>query len=277
MAPINLAYLELRLSGGVANAEPESSLGGLMSGQRIYSKAVTGLGTITGITLDDAPGCTNGPGTLLFSSATQSFVWIPPRGVAGVPTPVTGHGRLAVPGSSGWLFLTVDMAALPDIDQSDTLMISPIQNALFDDISPTDSFAGATAYRCCYLYNAHDTDPFDSVSLYISGQPNGPDDLFVGLDPAGTGNGSSTGVATLIPSEPIPPDPAVIFSQPNSIETALNLGPLEAGQACAIWLQRVVPGQILTSLSVDSASLAFGVEYRVPALTFLRPSSDLFP
>ena len=263
MAPINLAYLELRLSGGVANAEPEASLGGLMSSQRIFSKSVSAPRNITGITLDDAPGCANGPGMLLFSSSTQSFVWIPSRGLAGVPTPVTGNGRLAVPGSSGWLFLTVDKATLPDADQSDTLMVSPIQNALFDDISRTDSFAGATAYRCCYLYNAHDTDPIDSVSLTISAQPNGPDDLFVGLDPAGTGNGSSTGVAALIPSESTPPDPAAIFSQPSSVETALNLGPLQAGQARAVWLQRVVPGQILTSLSVDSASLAFAVEYRV--------------
>ena len=263
MAPINLAYLELRLSGGVTNSEPKASLGGGMSGQRIGCKSVTGLHPITGVILDDAPGCANGPGTLLFSSAAQSFVWIPPHGLAGVPTPVTGNGRLAVPGSSGWLFLTVDVAALPDTDQSDTILVSPIQNAVFDDISRVDSFAGATAYRCCYLYNVHDTDPFDSVSLYINGQPNGPDDLSVGLDPAGTGNGSSNGVAAVIPSESTPPDPAVIFSRPNSIETSLNLGLLEPGHARAVWLQRVVPGQILTSLSVDSASLAFAVEYRV--------------
>ena len=265
MAPINLAYLELRLSGGVANAEPEASLGGVMSGQRIGCKSVTGLHHITGVTLDDAPGCANGPGTLLYSSATQSFVWMPPHGLAGVPTPVTGNGRLAVPGSSGWLFLTVDVAALPDSDQSDILMVSPMANSVFDGITQRESFHGNTAYRCVYVLNTHDTDPFDSVSLTISSQPNGPDDLLVGLDPAGTGNGSSTGVAAVIPSESTPPDPAVIFSQPTAIETALNLGPLEAGQARAVWLQRVVPGQILTSLSVDSASLAFGVEYRVPA------------
>ena len=265
MAPINLAYLELRLSGGVANAEPEVSLGGLMSSRRIFSKSVSAPHNITGITLDDAPGCANGSGMLTYSASTQSFVWIPPRGVPGVPTPVTGSGRLAVPGSSGWLCLTVDLAALPDTDQGDSILVSPIQNAVFDDISRTDSFAGATAYRCCYLFNAHDTDPFDNVSLFISGQPSGPDDLFVGLDPAGIGNGSSTGVAALIPSESTPPDPALIFSQPNSIETALNLGPLEPGQARALWLQRVVPGPVLTSLGVDCASLAFGVEYRVPA------------
>lgn len=252
MAPINLAYLELRLSGGAANAEPEASLGGVMSSQRIYSKAVTDLCTITGITLDDGPGCANGSGTLTYSASTQSFVWIPPRGLAGLPTAVTGNGRLAVPGSSCWLFLTVDMAALPDTDQSKTLRVSTIQNAVFDDISRTDSLAGATAYRCCYLYNAHDSDPFDSVSLYISGQPSGPDDLLVGLDPAGTGKSSSTGVAALIPSESTPPDSAVIFSQPTTRETALNLGPLEAGQARAVWLQRVVPGHILTSLSRNS-------------------------
>lgn len=133
------SHCKLRLSGGADNAEPEASLGGAMSGQRIGCKSVTGLSTNTGVTLDDAPGCANGPGTLLFSSATQSFVWIPPRGLAGVPTPVTGNGRLAVPGSSGWLFLTVDMAALPDTDQSDTVTVSPIQNALFADISPLAS------------------------------------------------------------------------------------------------------------------------------------------
>lgn len=265
MAPINLAYLELRLSGGAANAGPEASLGGLMSSRRIYSKSVSAPRNITGITLDDAPGCANGPGTLLFSSATQSLVWIPPCGLAGVPTPVTGSGRLAVPGSSGWLFLTVDVAALPYTDQSDILMVSPMADSVFDGITQRESFHGNTAYRCVYVLNTHDTDSFDSVSLYINGPPNGPDDLLVGLDPAGTGNGSSTGVAALISSESTPPDSAVIFSQPNSIETALILGPLEACQARAVWLQRVVPGQILTSLSVDFASLAFGVEYRVPA------------
>jgi hypothetical protein len=157
------------------------------------------------------------------------------------------------------------MAALPDTDQSDTIRVSPMVDRLFNGITQQESFHGNTAYRCVYVLNTHDSDPFDSVSLYINGQPNGPDDLLVGLDPAGTGNGSSTGVAALIPSESTPPDPAVIFSQPNSSETALNLGPLEAGQARAVWLQRVVPGQILTSLSVDSASLEFAVEYRVPA------------
>ena len=33
---INLAYLELRLSGGAANTDPAASLGGVMSSQRIY-------------------------------------------------------------------------------------------------------------------------------------------------------------------------------------------------------------------------------------------------
>jgi hypothetical protein len=265
MAPINPAYLELRLSGGAANAEPEASLGGLMSSQRIYSKGVAGLRTITGITLDGAPGCANGSGTLTYSALTRSFIWVPPRGLAGMPTPVTGQGRLAVPGSAGWLFLTVDTAALPTVDQSDTVTVGPMADSVFDGITQPESFHGNTAYRCVYVLNTHDTDSFDSVSLYINGQPNGPDDLFVGLDPAGIGNGSSTGVAVAIPSESTPPDPAVIFSQLTSIEMALNLGPLNAGQARAVWLQRVVPGQILTSLSVDAASLAFGVEYRVSA------------
>jgi hypothetical protein len=265
MAPINPAYLELRLSGGTGNSKPDASLGGAMSNQRIVCKSVTGIRNTSGIILDDAPGCPNGPGTLTYSAATRSFIWVPPLGLAGIPTPVTGNGRLAVPGSAGFVFLTVDTTALPTVDQSDTIMVSPMADSVFDGITQSESFHGHTAYRCVYVLNTHETDPLDSVSLYISAQPNGPDDLFVGLDPAGTGSGSSSGVAAAIPSESIPPDPSVIFSQPNSIETALTLGPLNAGQARAVWLQRVVPGQILTSLSVDIASLAFGVEYRVPA------------
>lgn len=265
MAPINPAYLELRLSGGAGNSKPDASLGGAMSNQRIVCKSVTGLRHITGITVDDASGCPNGPGTLSYFAATQALVWTPPQGLAGVLTPVTGNGRLALPGSAGFLYLTVDAAALPTVNQSDTVTVGPIADSVFDGITQQESFHGNTAYRCVYVLNNHETDPFDSVSLYISSQPNGPDDLLIGLDPAGTGNGSSTGVAVAIPSEFIPPDPAVIFSQPNFIETALNLGPLQAGQARAVWLQRVVPGQILTSISVDNASLAFAVEYRVPA------------
>jgi hypothetical protein len=252
MPAINLAYLEFRLSGGAANANPAASLGGIMSSQRIFSKSATGVSNITGITIDDAPGTANGAGTLAFTASTKSFTWTPNGGTAGASTAVTEDCRIAVPGSTGWLFLTVDFSALPAGNQSDTITVAAISNALFDDISKSESYDGAVDYRCMYAYNAHDTDPFIGAKIYILSDASGADSMQMGLDLAGTGDGSSTGVADTIADDNTAPDPAVSFSAPTGIGSALSLGRLEAGEARAIWQKRTVPAQTLVSTPNDT-------------------------
>ena len=261
MPAINLAYLEFRLSGGAANTDPDASLGGIMSSQRIYSKSATGISNITGVTIDDAPGSANGAGTLAYTASTHSFVWTPNGGTAGTSTAVTEDCRIAVPGSAGWLFLTVDYSELPVGNQSDTITVSALSNELFDDIAKAESYDGDTEYRCFYVTNAHGVDPFIGAKLYIGSDTNGADTLSIGLDLAGTGDGASTGVADTIADENTAPDPVVTFTAPTAIGAALNIGQLNTGEARAVWMKRVVPAQTLTSTPNDVSSLTFNVGY----------------
>lgn len=261
MPAINLAYLEFRLSGGAINTDPDASLGGIMSATRIYSKSATGISNITGVTIDDAPGSANGAGTLAYTASTKAFTWAPNGGTAGTSTAVTEDCRIAVPGSTGWLFLTVDFSELPVGNQSDTITVSALSNELFDDIAKAESYDGDTEYRCFYITNAHDVDPFIGGKLYIGSDTNGADTLSIGLDLAGTGDGASTGVADTIADENTAPDPAVSFSAPTAIGSALNIGQLDAGEARAVWLKRVVPAQTLTSTPNDVSSLTLNVGY----------------
>lgn len=261
MPAINLAYLEFRLSGGSSNTDPDASLGGIMSSQRIYSKSGTGISNITGVTVDDAPGSANGAGTLAYTASTHSFTWTPNGGTAGAATAVSENCRIAVPGSAGWLFLTVTYASLPGTNQSDTITVAALGNELFDDITKPESYDGDTEYRCFYLTNAHDTDPFIGAKVYIGSDASGADSLSIGLDLAGTGDGASTGVADTVADESAAPDPAVTFSSPSAIGSALNIGQLDAGEAHAIWMKRMVPAQTLTSAANDVSSLTFNVGY----------------
>jgi hypothetical protein len=260
MPAINLAYLELRLSGGAANQNPAASLGGAVSSKRILSKTAVGAANITGIVLDDAPGSANGAGTLMFSGANKTLQWMPNGGTAGDPVPIIEDGRYAVPGGEGYLCVTATLSALPTSNQSDTLTVSPVMNALFDDISKLESYEGDTEYRCFYLYNAHPSEPFIGCKVYIGAQPVGADTLMLGVDPAGIGDGSSTGVAGMTANENTAPA-GVNFSVPAAIGSALSIGSLAAGKGQAIWQRRSIPGQTLTSVAADVSHLVFNVGY----------------
>ena len=260
MPEINLAYLELRLSGGTTNSHPHLSLGGVRSDQRILSKAATALTQITGVVIDDAPGTADGAGSLSFNATARHLTWTPYGGTAGSEVLLLEEGRYAIPGSSGYLLVTVTLADLPATSKTETVVISQRSNRLWDNIKKTESYDGNTEYRCCYLYNAHPEEPFIGTKLYIGSQPNGADDLFVGLDPIGTGDGLITGVAGVIVNEDTAPT-NVAFYAPSAISDALFIGQLDPGQCRALWEKRVVPPLTLVSTSVDVSSLVFNVGY----------------
>lgn len=260
MAANNLAYLELRLSGGSSNADPNASLGGVRSSNRILSKSATGISNITGVTVDDAPGSADGAGTLAFVASGKTLTWTPNGGSAGAAVALSGDGRYAIPGSAGFLFVTVVDASLPGTNQSDTITVTQLANQLFDDISKTESYAGDVEYRCFYVYNAHPTDPFVGAKIYISQQTTGADDIAIGKDPAGVGDGSTSGVATTIANEGTAPS-GVTFSAPSAIGSALSIGQLNAGQSHAIWEKRNVPAATVTSTTNNLSALTINAGY----------------
>jgi hypothetical protein len=261
MVDNNLAYLELYLSGGVDNVVPNSSLGGIKSNTPLHSKTVAWkTDNISGITLVDAPGSTDGDGSLAYNVTNKTLTWTPFSGSAGEIITLVEDGKYAISGSSGLLIVSVVFANLPLTDQTADVTVAQKINSLFDDITKFESFNGNTDYRCFYIYNSHPTDPFVNISIYISQQTTGSDNILIGLDPSGVGNGSTTGVATTILDETSIPT-NVVFSSPSTIGTALVINQIAAGQAHAIWEKRVVPSGTLTGSTNDESTITIRAGY----------------
>lgn len=110
---------------------------------------------------------------------------------------------------------------------------------LFDDILPDQSAVGRVDYRCVYIYNDSATDDFESVVAFISIQSISPETTIeLGVDPAGVGDGTSTGVATVIAEETDVPT-GVSFSLADEV-SPVALGDLAPGEAIAFWIKRTV-------------------------------------
>lgn len=196
MAEINSAYLETRLSGGAANTDPNASLGGEASSERVQSQSATGITNVAGVTIDYAGGNPEGVGTLDFFAADQTLVWTPFGSSSGDPVPLTEDGRYAIRGSVGVLLVTVDFALLSSDDESDSITIANIPNEIFDDVAKADSFNGDTEYRCVYMKNVHEYDPFFDCVVWIGQLPT-PGSVAIGLDPAGPGDGIERAVSSI--------------------------------------------------------------------------------
>jgi hypothetical protein len=261
MPAINLAYLEFRLSGGASNADPDASLGGVMSSTAIRSASATGLSNISGLTILDAPGSASGNGTLAWDITGGTLTWTPAGGSSGDPIVIAEDGRYAIPGSEGHLYVEAVYSSLPAQSESDTIAVTPIANALWDNIGKAEAFAGDVEYRCAYITNVHPTDPFIGAKLFIGSQPTGADTLALALDLAGIGDGSSTGVADTVADENTAPDPSLTFAAPATLGTALTVGQLAAGDAIAFWQQRTVPANTLTSTPEDRSHLIINAGY----------------
>lgn len=113
---------------------------------------------------------------------------------------------------------------------------------LFDDVTSGELSSGDTEYRCYYSRNSDDTDNLTGPRVYFFMNTPSPDTTFgMGLDPAGVGNGITTGVAVTIVNESTAPI-GVVFSNPIDFASGLVIGDLTPGNGQAIWLRRVVTG-----------------------------------
>lgn len=114
---------------------------------------------------------------------------------------------------------------------------------LFANVDGAESAAGSTKYRCVYFHNANGSLTLSNPKVWIQTETPSPDTVIdIGLDPAGVGNGSTTGVATTVGDEDTAPA-GVTFSHPTTEGTALTIADLIAGNSAAIWVRRTVsPG-----------------------------------
>ncbi len=254
---INMADLELRLSGGAGNTDPDLALGGIMSSERVLSQSAAAPTNVTGVAIDYACGNATGNGTLAFTFATKLLTWTPNGGTIGTAVDVTADGKYVIADSTGdqQLHITVTAASLPGTDQSDAdITIANISNETFDDITKQEALDGDIEYRCLYIKNTHATDSALNVTIWIESDASGEDSLELGDDAAGVGDGSTTGVAVTIADEDTAPA-GVTFSAPTTQPTGIVLGTLNAGEVVAFWIKRIVPSSTSVSEPIDLSEI----------------------
>ncbi|MGH8566543.1 MAG: hypothetical protein ACREXU_00630, partial [Gammaproteobacteria bacterium] len=229
-----------------------------ISSTRWLSQNTTGV-TIAGVTVNDAAGNTAGSGTLAYTVSGQTLAWTPPGGAAGSAVAVGANGTYIIRGSgatAGYLRATVVAASLPAGNVSNTVVVSNRDNGLFDDVTKAEALAGNDNYRCIYVKNNHASDTATGAVVWIHQDSLGADTISIGADPAGVGDGVTTGVATTIVNEATPPA-GVVFSQPLTEGAAIGLGDFAFGVGRALWIKRSVPVSTLVATADDTSLLRF--------------------
>jgi len=247
--------IELRYSGGAANAVTLSSLGGVKSSVLVVSQNTTiAVQNITGVTIVDAIGNALGNGTL--TSDGTNLTWAEVGGIAGAPVNVSVNGRYTIV-SAGTGVVIVDVLNLGAGALTDTVTIADNKNNLFDDVLASESVTGKIEYRCMYVHNASAINMLGCV-IWINAITPGPDDMQLMVDAAGAGNGSTTGVAQVIATEATQPTGA--FSAPQTSAVGLSLGAINAGQSAAFWVRRHVPANTTVAQLANTSVIGIQVQ-----------------
>lgn len=262
---LNASNLQFRLSGGSGNSSPNLSLGGAMSSTVMNSQNTAIVSALAGVSISFSGGMTIGQNNTIKHTYDLGVHLLSlmdyTDATYGPAVDVSEGGTFFLSGTNrGSVAVSVAVGSLPVITAYGTFTATNIKNNLYDDVAKLDALNGAVDYRCLYLYNNHPSDSFLQVSVYgygASGNPAAAGDLFwVGADPAGVGNGSSTGLATSVATELLVPA-GVTFSSPQ-IGSPLVLGAIGPLEARAIWLRRNVPASLFAVTPDDY--VAFGLK-----------------
>lgn len=134
---------------------------------------------------------------------------------------------------------------------STTDLVDASLENLFPNISAAQAASGVTLYRCVFVLNSA-ADTWEEVKAWLVSQQAGGGTVAIGLDPAGTVAGDSNTAQAEAPADEETPPDGVTFSNPTTIDSALDLGDLEGGEAYAIWLRLTVPPDV-EALNLDNA------------------------
>lgn len=267
---IQISDVQVKLSGGDTNSDPITSLGGIIS-THVDSEVISQLAAtptlVTGVQIVNAYSNALGDGTLKWDQDTTRLLWAPFGGVGldGVVVD-TAPATYVLGTPGGYIVVFVNsLAGLPTstIQDIDITISNNVSN-VFDSVSALESTDGLVEYRCMYIKNTHATDTAFDVRLWIKQQPTGPDDLAIALDPAGVGNGSTTGVA-IGPLQSGGGGTAeedgtgllsgITWSTVSTQADGLLLGNMTPGQSYAFWEKRNVPAGTTQQTPNDTSKI----------------------
>lgn len=264
---INASHVTFRLSGGAGNANVNASLGGVKSSTLMNSQQCPVL-TTPGLQLIYAGGMSVGVNNTFRHTYSTGVHYLEYKdyldGTYGPAVVLDANGTFYLAGAShGVAVVQVVFASLPVTTVTENFQVTNIKNNLFDDVAKADALSGMSDYRCIYIHNSHTTEDILQVGVYGYGSSGNPavagDKYWVGADPAGLGNGSTTGVAVTIANENTAPA-GVTFTSPE-VGTPLLLGSIGPLQSCALWIKRVVPPALYAVTPDDSVVFGLKIIY----------------
>jgi len=246
--------IDAYLSGGVTNTDPNASLGGGASAEKLYGQnPAYDAATISGVTLVDSANLSSVELSFTFAGTVLSIrktTDVLP--VIEVTVSVDGEYVLVSPDNSVELTVLVTNASLPVSSSMETITATNINHNLFDQVSSNNSKVGDINYRHFYIKNNLASDL--SLKIIIEKQLNGLDYIEIGFE--NTTGGTQD---TLIQDENTQPA-GVSFSSPSDVLNATLLT-VPAFAYIGVFIKRTVLALTDISTPNDTAILNI-VEYQ---------------
>ena len=190
------------------------------------------------------------------NASNPSINWVDSGAGAVDAVDVTTDDVYAIPSSTGGVVIVTTVnASLPGVDTTDSgATVADISNDLFDDITKAESFNGDIEYRCFYFENSDGTDTAFGLKFWI-GVDAAPDDLAIGLDPAGKNGTAAT------PADEDTAPAGVSFSSPVTEGTGLSVGDLLLGDNYPVWIRRTIAAGNQVATNNDLSLISFSASF----------------
>ena len=246
----DVSAIGVYLSGGTSNTDPNSSLGGQISSEQFQFQSFIQKTTLPGVTIKRVGNSGLGTGVLQYQRWGDGYVfkWIPRGADSAFGRIVNGSGEFGVLTAggigNGHIVLDIDFSLLSGsgLEQSEVEVTSVVSN-LFSDLKAAKASVGMVSYRCLFIKNERTSGTLSGLTLSTFKDGNTGSEILVGVDPAGVGNGVSTGVATTPADEET--DPGMMFKE------TIDLPDITPGDCLAVWFRRNIPIGWYKNLSPD--------------------------
>lgn len=235
----DVSAMGLFLSGGTSNTDPNAALGDRISSTRMsFQSFVEPAGSVPGVTIKRIGNSSIGTGELQYERVGTDFLlrWVPSGSSATGGRLITGSGEFGILSAdgvgTGFVVVGIDWDNVPTGVGQNEVIVQNILGNLFSEVTPAQAETGIVSYRCVYLKNLHLSVSMTNLKIATLKSGNTGSVVELGVDPAGVGDGITTGVATTPADETT--DPGMSFGTEKALPT------LAAGETVAIWMKRTI-------------------------------------
>lgn len=242
--------IDLYLSGGASNSDPDLSLGGVESTVKLYGQTPVFVAAApAGITLIDS--ASDNGGTLV-SLADKTAYWQKDGSASGgTAVSITTDDQYTLDSfeEDDYVTISVVAASLQTVQTlNSAVTVTDIANNLYNDVLEPEALSGSVKYRHFYIKNLSIDDI--KIRMYVKQQLTGLDVLEFGFST--TTSGTPDAILTDEDTAPV----GVSFDSPSPYNYTPVLNIL-AGESIGVFLKRTV--RPLTDISTprDTARLLF--------------------